>query len=72
MADPKPVSAGKRTASHSVRTTDALWLKAKRRATFEGVTMNHVISEFLEGYANGRINLPTVVKTYGPKAGGDR
>lgn len=53
-----------RTSAHSVRTTDDLWARAKKRAEGEGVTLNHVMNEILEGYARGMINLPKVVKQY--------
>lgn len=58
-------SLGTAKASHSVRTTDAIWGRAKSRADGDGTNMNAVISELLEGYGNGMINLPKVTKTYG-------
>ena len=60
--------ASNKTAAHSVRTTDELWTKAKRRAEAEGVTMNFVINEILEGYSRGLMNLPRVTKQYAPAA----
>lgn len=59
-------AAGTRKSAHSVRTTDERWAAAKRRADMEGVTMNAVIEEILEGYGRGLINLPRVTKTYAP------
>lgn len=53
-----------RSASHSVRCTDELWESAKARADDEGVTMNYVISEILEGYARKLMDLPEVTKIY--------
>lgn len=53
-----------RTSAHSVRTTDELWEKAKKRAVDEGVTLNFVVNEILEGYARGLVNLPKTVKQY--------
>lgn len=57
-------SANARRSAHSVRTKDELWSAAKRRADAEGITMNSVIEEILEGYARGLLNLPKVTKTY--------
>lgn len=54
----------KRTSTHSIRCTEELWTAARRRANKEGVTMNHVMTEILEGYATGRVDLPTVTKVY--------
>lgn len=66
MSKNKPaiLRAPRRTASHSVRTTDDLWAKAKERAETEAVTMNHVLNELLEGWAHGMLDLPTVTKEY--------
>lgn len=49
---------GARTTPHSVRTTESLWLSAKRRADSEGVTMGYMITELMEGYARGLMTLP--------------
>lgn len=59
-----------RNASHSVRTTDDRWNKAKARADREGVSLNFVLNELLDGYGMGLLNLPKVqvTKTYGPRA----
>jgi len=48
----------------SVRVSDEVWEKAKRRATFEGVTMSRVLAVVVEGYADGYIDLPTVKMVY--------
>jgi predicted DNA-binding ribbon-helix-helix protein len=53
-----------RTTTHSVRCEESQWQTARERATDEGVTMNHVLNEFIAAYAAGAINLPIVVKTY--------
>lgn len=50
--------------SHSIRVHNDTWEKAKRRATQEGTIINSVLEEILEGYGNGLINLPKVVKQY--------
>ncbi len=47
-----------RTSSHSVRASDELWLRARKRADAEGVSLNFVLNEILEGYARGMVNLP--------------
>lgn len=54
-----------RTTPHSVRTTESLWLSAKRRADSEGVSMGTMVSELLEGYSKGLVTLP---KTMGGKS----
>ena len=48
----------------SVRCSDLVWEKARRRATFEGVTMSHVLLTIIEGYAAGMIDLPRVTVQY--------
>lgn len=53
-----------KTESHSVRSDKAMWAKARTRATREGYNMNHVINTLLEGYANGVIHMPKVVKQF--------
>jgi hypothetical protein len=55
---------GTKSASRSVRTGAEVWSRAKRRAESEGVTLNHVINEILEGYGRGLINLPKITKQY--------
>jgi hypothetical protein len=57
-------TAGTAKASHSVRTTDAVWNKAKARTDAEGTTMNAMINELMDGYGRGMIDLPKVTKTY--------
>lgn len=54
------------TAVHSVRCTEGLWKAAKRRAMFEGVTMNFVMSSILEGYAANQMDLPKVTREFVP------
>jgi hypothetical protein len=49
---------------HSIRCTDDLWKAAKDRADQEGVTMNYVITEIMEGYALGAMDLPSVEKAW--------
>lgn len=53
-----------RTEPHSFRCNGEIWKKGRKRAASEGVSISHVINEFLEGYAKGKINLPKVTKTY--------
>ncbi len=48
----------------SVRVSEAVWESARRRATYEGVTMSHVMLSFVEGYAKGLVDLPRVTVQY--------
>lgn len=52
------------TTTRSIRCTPEAWRKAQVRAAREGVTMTHVLREFVEGYGNGELNLPKVVKVF--------
>lgn len=54
------------TRSFSVRAPSDLWYRGKRRAEIEGVNMNQAINLLVEGYADGYIDLPEVVKRYTP------
>lgn len=55
--------------ARSIRIDDETWERARARAAYEGVTISHVTNAFLEGYAKGLLNLPTVqVKYAQPKA----
>lgn len=65
MADNNTMNKySQRTESHSFRCNGDVWTMSRERAEKEGVTVSHVINEFLEGYALGKINLPTVIKSY--------
>lgn len=46
------------TGSHSVRTPNDTWARSTARAVREGLTINRVIIELLEGYARGIYRLP--------------
>ena len=48
----------------SIRVSDEIWEKAKRRAKYENTTPSYVVNVFLEGYANGLINLPQTQVVY--------
>lgn len=50
----------------SVRISDEVWERARRRAVHEGVTMSDVMSTIVHGYAQGLVNLPRVTVSYGP------
>jgi hypothetical protein len=50
--------AAESTSSHSVRTPNDTWARANARAKRDGVKMNRVIIELLEGYARGIYRLP--------------
>lgn len=67
------VSVGKYrgvTSSRSVRVPDDVWERARSRADSEGVSINYVVNEILDGYSRGMLNLPKVkvVKSYGSAA----
>ena len=42
----------------SVRVDDELWHRAQIRAAADGVTMSRVLLRFVQGYADGRVDLP--------------
>lgn len=48
----------------SVRVPEDVWQSAKRRATYEGVTMSHVLASIVEGYAQGLLDLPKITVSY--------
>ncbi|RWR24867.1 hypothetical protein D8Y24_04405 [Agrococcus lahaulensis] len=57
------------TISRSLRVPTALWDDAKAKAEREGVVMNRLITELIEGWVHGVYRLPTaervtVTKTY--------
>jgi hypothetical protein len=56
------------TSVRSVRVRDDIWQAARKRATREGVTVNYVLGQLLEGYSRDLLDLPTVTKTYAKPA----
>lgn len=48
----------------SVRVSEMVWDRAKRRADHEGVTLSYALQLFLDGYGRGQMNLPRVVMQY--------
>lgn len=44
----------------SVRISNEVWEAARRRATYDGVTMSHVLVTFMEGYSQGLLDLPRI------------
>lgn len=52
------------TTPHSFRCADTIWVKAQERAKQEGVPMNYVIEQFINGYAHGMLDLPKVKLQY--------
>lgn len=70
ISTPAKTGKGKKetTSSHSVRTPNVTWAKATTRAGREGVPINRVIIELLEGYIRGVYRLPDrqtqVVRNY--------
>lgn len=59
------------TPARSVRVSDEVWEAARERATSEGVTLTRVIVSILEGYGQGKVNLPTVHVDYDTVIGDD-
>jgi len=59
-----PKEVGPREASRSIRATNQLWDLAKKKASVKSLAMNQVVNLIIEGYGNGSINLPRVVKSY--------
>lgn len=51
----------------TVRVDKPTWEKATRRAKLEGMTMSAVLLAFVEGYGQGKINLPLVQLVYEPQ-----
>lgn len=64
MASPRTKAGAGPKQSHSLRVHDEIWAKAVRRAGSEGLTINGVLEELLEGYSSGLLNMPRVTKTY--------
>jgi hypothetical protein len=56
-------NGSKAAPARSVRVTDETWERAKRRATYDGVTISHVAALLIEGYAQGVIDPPRTVFT---------
>lgn len=46
------------TASHAVRTPNDTWARAKAKAMRDGLPINRVIIELLEGYSRNIYKLP--------------
>ncbi len=63
-ADAPPRETVGPKSSTSVRIPVALKGAAKEKATNDGVLLNTVITELLEGYVRGAYVLPKVSKTY--------
>lgn len=68
MVDLRPPEAGtkrrKPSTPHSFRCEDRVWQDARARAIKEDVPMNYVIEQFIRGYADGELNLPTFKANY--------
>lgn len=54
-------NGSKSAPARSIRCSDDTWERAKRRASFENVTISHVAAVLVEGYAKGLIDLPRTV-----------
>lgn len=48
-------------STHSMRVYDHVWDSARRRATHEGYNMNQLLATILQGYAEGKLNMPKQV-----------
>lgn len=58
--------------ARSIRVSDETWERAKRRATYDGVTISHVGATLIEGYAQGLIDLPKTQVVFQPtRQGGE-
>ena len=70
MATKNVKKAGRKstTSVRSVRVGDDVWQAARKRADKEGVTINYVLGQILEGYSQDLLDLPTVTKTYATPA----
>jgi len=64
MSNEKTTRRRPPTTTRSIRCTPESWRKAQIRADKEGVTLTHVLREFVEGYANGQLDLPKVIKVF--------
>jgi len=53
-----------RYPTRSIRIGDDTWLRAKKRAEAEGLTISRAMSMIVEGYAHGKIDLPRVQMVY--------
>lgn len=54
----------KYATSRSVRISDPVWEKARRRAALDGYKMSAVIQLLVEAYANGLIDTPKIQLAY--------
>ena len=50
--------------TRTTRIGNAIWKKAQKRAKHEGVSMSSVMHTLVEGYSEGKIDLPRVELTY--------
>lgn len=57
-------NGSERMPARSVRVSDEAWAKAKRRASFEGLTVSNAVAQLVEGYGEGLIDPPKVQKVY--------
>jgi len=57
-------NGSRRLPVRSLRIEDALWERARKRATLENVTMSQVLLAFVQGYAAGAISLPRMQPIY--------
>lgn len=61
---PRRPNGAKPHPTRSVRISDELWNAAGVRARQDQATMSFVLHRLIEGYAAGKLNLPTETRTY--------
>lgn len=49
------------------RISDPVWTKAQKRASKDGVSMSQLMNMLVEGYSEGKIDLPRVELVYGDR-----
>ena len=64
VSRPTSSSTDAATSTHSIRSSDDVWERAKVRATAARSNMNRVIEAIMIGYANDLMDLPAVEKTW--------
>lgn len=75
---PAPVPApaqredSKYAPARSVRIDDDLWSRARERAKSDGITISEVINRFVEGYAEGHLDVPQMRMVYSSAPGETR
>jgi hypothetical protein len=58
MSQTRRPAGSRHLPPRSIRASDEVWEKAKRRAMREDLSVSGAVQIFLEAYGNGMINLP--------------